>query len=70
MYFKSICIVFNVYGFGVIFYIYLFFCSVYDGEVLNGKRYGIGIFKCKNNKLFYLGEWLLGKCYGKVSVLL
>lgn len=68
MYLKSTCIVFNVYGFGVTFYIHLFSCSAYDGEVLNGKRHGIGTFKCKNNKLSYSGEWSLGKRHGKVSV--
>ena len=41
-------------------------CSSYDGDVYEGMRHGFGVFRCKNNKMSYHGDWALGKKHGKV----
>jgi len=35
----------------------LWYCSCYEGDVVNGLRHGIGTFTDKSGFLSYTGEW-------------
>lgn len=39
--------------------------STYEGEVLKGKRHGLGTFRSGQTAIVYIGEWVTGKRYGK-----
>ncbi|OWK11449.1 RSPH10B [Cervus elaphus hippelaphus] len=41
--------------------------STYEGEVVNGKRHGFGMFKCSTQPVSYIGHWCHGKRHGKVE---
>jgi len=44
--------------------------SVYDGEVLCGRRHGTGIYRCKRTGAVYDGEWVRGKREGQGAICL
>jgi hypothetical protein len=41
-------------------------CSVYEGDVVNGMRHGVGVLFCPKRNITYKGEWVEGKQSGKV----
>jgi hypothetical protein len=43
-------------------------CSVYEGDVVNGMRHGVGVLLCPKRNITYNGEWMEGKQSGKVQI--
>lgn len=41
--------------------------STYEGQVLNGRRHGFGLFKCRTQPVSYIGHWCHGRRHGKVG---
>ena len=41
--------------------------ATYEGQVYKSLRHGFGTFKSAKNSIKYIGEWRMGKIYGKVS---
>ena len=37
------------------------------GQVLNGRRHGFGLFKCRTQPVSYIGHWCHGRRHGKVG---
>uniref|UniRef100_A0A8D0X7H4 Radial spoke head 10 homolog B n=1 Tax=Sus scrofa TaxID=9823 RepID=A0A8D0X7H4_PIG len=42
--------------------------STYEGQVLNGRRHGFGLFKCRTQPMSYIGHWCHGRRHGKGSI--
>uniref|UniRef100_A0A5G2QN75 Radial spoke head 10 homolog B2 n=1 Tax=Sus scrofa TaxID=9823 RepID=A0A5G2QN75_PIG len=42
--------------------------STYEGQVLNGRRHGFGLFKCRTQPVSYIGHWCHGRRHGKGSI--
>jgi len=40
--------------------------STYEGELHQGVRHGVGVFKCFKTSTVYRGQWHLGKRQGQV----
>ena len=41
--------------------------STDEGQVLNGRRHGFGLFKCRTQPVSYIGHWCHGRRHGKVG---
>lgn len=40
--------------------------STYEGEIHQGIRHGVGMYKCFKTSTVYRGQWYLGKRQGQV----
>ena len=45
----------------------VYYCSTYEGDVVNGLRHGVGELHAVSLGLSYNGDWVSGKQHGKVS---